>query len=264
MVNKKSILEGGLRLQNANKESLKNKPVVSIVTVVYNGAKYLEETIQSVINQTYNNVEYIIIDGASTDDTLDIIKKYEDKIDYWISESDSGIYDAMNKGIELVNGDWINFMNAGDGFFDNNTLQKVFYKNNLNNIDVVYGNHKVIYQHKTRVAKAGDIKNIWKGSQFCHQSAFVSLKILKDNKFNLSNRIGADFEFFYTLYRKKTNFKYMDIIIANYSSGGLSDIRRIDSIVGWWNIVEKNNAVNLYYIFVIVKEIIKSWVKKIV
>ena len=88
--------------------------------------------------------------------------------------------------------------------------------------------------------------------------------MLKDNKFNLSNRIGADFEFFYTLYRKKTNFKYMDIIIANYSSGGLSDIRRIDSIVGWWNIVEKNNAVNLYYIFVIVKEIIKIWVKKIV
>ncbi len=82
-------------------------PLITVITVVYNGEKYLEETIQSVINQTYPNVEYIIIDGGSTDETIDIIKKYEDKIDLWISEKDEGIYDAMNKGIYLATGQWV-------------------------------------------------------------------------------------------------------------------------------------------------------------
>jgi len=89
-------------------------PLITIITVVYNGEKYLEETIKSVINQTYPNVEYIIIDGGSTDGTLDIIKKYEDYIDYWVSEKDKGIYDAMNKGILVSNGKYLLFLNADD------------------------------------------------------------------------------------------------------------------------------------------------------
>ena len=256
--------EGGLRTQEYFKMSYENKPLISIITIVYNGGQFLEETILSVINQTYDNVEYIIIDGGSTDGTLDIIKKYEDKIDYWVSEKDSGIYDAMNKGIDAVTGDWINFMNAGDGFYTDNVLNKIFSQNELKNIDVVYGDHNVIYPHKTRIAKAGNTEDIWKGSQFCHQSAFVSSKIHKANKFNLSNRIGADFEFFYTLYKKKMSFKYIDIIVANYSAGGLSDIKRVDSIIGWWNVVEKNTKVNFYYIRIVLKEIFKGWVKRVV
>lgn len=239
-------------------------PLVSIITVVYNGEKFLEETIQSIINQTYNNVEYIIIDGGSTDGTVDIIKKHTSSIDYWISEKDNGIYDAMNKGIVVATGEWINFMNAGDGFTDNGMLEKIFINNDLKKIDVVYGNHNVIYPNKTRIAKAGNIKDIWKGSQFCHQSAFVSSKIHKANKFNLSNRIGADFELFYSLYKQKKSFQYIDIIVVNYSAGGLSDIKRVDSIVGWWNVVEKDTKVNLYYMWIILKEILKSWVKRIV
>ena len=99
-----------------NHYSLLNKlPLITVITVVYNGEKYLEETIQSVINQTYPNVEYIIIDGGSTDGTLDIIKKYEDRIDYWVSEKDKGLYDAMNKGWSLIDGDSrILFLVAGD------------------------------------------------------------------------------------------------------------------------------------------------------
>jgi glycosyltransferase family 2 len=241
-----------------------NKPMVSIITVVFNGEKYLEQTIKSIVNQTYKNFEYIIIDGGSTDGTIGIIKKYEDKISYWISEKDNGIYDAMNKGIEKANGDWINFMNAGDSFYMDNILENIFLQNDFKNIDVIYGNHNVIYPNKTKIKKAGDINNIWKGSQFCHQSSFVSSRIHKQCKFNTSNRIGADFEFFYTIYKKgNVKFKYVDIVMVNYFAGGLSDIERVDSIVGWWNVVKKDTKVNLYYIYIILKEIIKKYIKNI-
>lgn len=113
--------------------------LITVITVVFNGNDSLEETIQSVINQTYDNVEYIVIDGGSTDGTLDIIKQHEGKIDRWLSEEDSGIYDAMNKGINLANGEWINFMNSGDVFHDNDVLLN-FYKESkkYQNIDFFY------------------------------------------------------------------------------------------------------------------------------
>ena len=109
--------EGGLRTKGYFKKSYEDKLLISIVTVVYNGEKYLEETIQSVINQTYDNVEYIIIDGGSIDGTLDIIKKYEDQIDYWVSEKDKGIYDALHKGFSCASGEIFAWLNADDIYY---------------------------------------------------------------------------------------------------------------------------------------------------
>ena len=111
---------------------------VTIVTVTYNAKDLLEETIHSVLNQTYTNIEYIIIDGNSTDGTFEIIKKYEDKIDYWVSEPDDGIYYAMNKAIEKASGEWINFMNAGDTFTNFDTVEYVI-NNKSTNAELLYG-----------------------------------------------------------------------------------------------------------------------------
>ena len=106
--------EGGLRKRGLFKSALPSKPLITVITVVFNGEETLEETIASVINQSYDNVEYIIIDGESTDKTLDIIQKYDGVIDYWVSEKDKGIYDAMNKGLSLFLGDYVIHINAGD------------------------------------------------------------------------------------------------------------------------------------------------------
>jgi glycosyltransferase involved in cell wall biosynthesis len=116
------------------------KPLISIITVVYNDIENIEETILSVLSQTYDNIELIVIDGASNDGTADVIKKYDKKIDYWISEKDGGIFDAMNKGIKVSKGDYINFMNSGDFFTSADLVNEVVKNLDNQRIDLLYGN----------------------------------------------------------------------------------------------------------------------------
>jgi glycosyltransferase involved in cell wall biosynthesis len=120
--NSKRIDEGGLRTDSLSKKDSAERPLISIITVVYNGAQLIEDTILSVLNQTYDNIEYIVIDGASSDGTLELIRNYGYAIDYYVSEKDSGIYDAMNKGVSLAFGKWIYFLNCGDVLFDKESL----------------------------------------------------------------------------------------------------------------------------------------------
>ena len=114
-------------------------PLISVVTICYNAKNDLEKTILSVLSQTYQDIEYIIIDGGSTDGTVDIIHKYSERLFYWISEPDKGIYDAMNKGMDRATGSWINFMNAGDTFCDNEVIKNIFGYNDLSDYSVIYG-----------------------------------------------------------------------------------------------------------------------------
>ena len=220
--------EGGLHTIGYFKKSYKEKPLISIITVVLNGEQYLDRTIQSIINQTYDNLEYIIIDGGSTDKTVDIIKKYNDRIDYWVCEKDNGLYDAMNKGIDIATGAWINFMNAGDELYNYSVLMNLFNNQNYQEVEIIYGNHEIIYPAgHHRFVKAGIIKNLWKGEQFSHQASFVKKSYLEMNKFNIRKKIAADFELYYKAFKNYTKFKFIDLTVAKFEAGGISDTKRI-------------------------------------
>ena len=145
--------------------------LISIVTVSYNAVLTIEQTILSVINQTYPNVEYIIIDGGSTDGTVDIIKKYEDKIAYWVSEPDKGIYDAMNKGGLKATGDFIQFLNAGDWFENEYVIEKIF-KDWYKRVDVIYGDMIIRRSDGVYYAKAQDLSHFENDFPLFHPSTW--------------------------------------------------------------------------------------------
>ena len=120
---------------------------ISVITVVYNDCKHIEETIKSFISQTWRNKEYIIIDGGSTDGTVDIIKRFEEDITFWCSEPDEGIYDAMNKGIAKASGDWINILNSGDHYASTTSLEDAVRNTDTDKVDVIFGDSIEIHKH---------------------------------------------------------------------------------------------------------------------
>lgn len=192
---------------------------ISIVTVCYNASKAIEETLLSVINQTYEDVEYIVIDGGSTDGTVDIIKKYSDKISYWVSEPDKGIYDAMNKGIDAAMGEWINFMNAGDMFTDSNTLELVADSlSNLSDADIVYGQARFVYEWGSVECPPLPLTELRKHMVFCHQASFVKTSLMRQAHFDVKYRIAGDYNFFYHQYVQNRKFVYIPICVAVYDS----------------------------------------------
>ena len=202
---------------------MKNNPLVSIVTVSLNSAKTIERTITSVLNQTYKNIEYIIIDGGSADGTIDIIKKYNDRIAYWISEKDHGIYDAMNKGIDIARGQYINFMNSDDYLYNENVIEDIVLLC-CDDYDLVYGNTEIRLKHNKFVIKAPLPKYLWKGL-IIHQSSFISNRMAKKYKYNINNELVADFELFLNIYYNNGKILRVNKIISSYSTGGISSIR---------------------------------------
>ena len=239
-------------------------PLISVITVVYNGAKCLEETILSVINQTYPNVEYIIIDGGSTDTTLDIIKKYEDYIDYWVSEKDKGIYDAMNKGIDLANGKWINFMNAGDRFSNYSTIINTCININMN-FDVIYSDVEIDFGKFTVVKKPLILEKMDLGMTFHHQSCFVKTHLMKQYKFDTTYKLAADYNFFYTLYQSGNVFYYFNKPISKVIPDGVSDKYRLKVLKEYYRIQSSKNKFfpSIYFVYKYLSELVKLIIKKI-
>lgn len=213
---------------------------ISIVTVTFNCENSIENTIKSVLSQCYPNIEYIVIDGLSKDNTMSIIKKYENRISCLISERDRGIYDAMNKGIERATGEWILFFNSADVFCNNNVLSEVA-KYFDEETDVIWGDYKTIIGDKviTKKCTTPFFKNTKKfhGMGFSHQSVLVRTRKAKELMFDLSYRCCADYNMMMQLYKNGAKFKYCNTEIAiveggagfsyNNSSTQMKDVARI-------------------------------------
>lgn len=201
---------------------------ISIITVCYNSAKTIENTILSVINQTYKDIEYIIVDGKSKDDTVQIVEKYNSNITKWISESDKGLYDAMNKGIAMATGDIIGILNSDDTFHSNTVIEEISNFHEQNNIDASVGN---IIQHNVngQIIRLYSSKN-WNpvklkiGFMPPHPSIFFKKELF--NKFGLYDlgfKIGADYELITRFFLKnKIIWKYSGITTTSMLVGGLS------------------------------------------
>lgn len=201
---------------------------ISIITVCYNSAATIEKTILSVAGQSYKNIEYLIIDGKSKDNTVEIIKKYEDKITKWISESDRGLYDAMNKGIAMATGDLIGILNSDDVFNNQFVLEEVANFHQKNTIDASVGN---ILQHKENgtIIRLYSSKN-WSpeklkiGFMPPHPSIFFKRELFHQHGvYDLGFKIGADYELITRFFLKnKITWKYSGITTTAMLVGGLS------------------------------------------
>lgn len=213
-----------------NKNSL-----VSIITVCYNSEKYIRDTMESVLNQTYDNIEYIIVDGKSRDNTLDIIKEYESKFNgrmKWISESDEGIYDAMNKGINLATGDIIATINSDDVYADNKVLENIIRVFNVEHCDACYGNVEMVNRDDLN-----QISRVWKtdsdkyfsqlkyGWVPAHPSFFAKKRLYDEyGNFDLDFKIAADFDLI-CRFIEKNNIKlsYLDKTLVKMRIEGTSN-----------------------------------------
>jgi len=247
---------------------MENKLLFSIVTVVYNGEQYLEDTILSIVNQHYENIEYIIIDGGSSDSTVDIIKKYEDQISYWVSEKDNGIYDAMNKGILVASGSFINFMNAGDSFYSNNVFNNIVKELSSYDNEIIYGN--VVYERQDGTLFIDDKsrKKHAKIYEINHQSCFYNLDLhQKYGLYSMKYPISADFLFLNTVIKKSVHSPLkVDISIVKYDETGFSRINIIKHQIEKIKISIELYGLTWYIIspsITIMKVLIKKIIRKI-
>lgn len=212
--------DGGLRKQGYFKGSHSELPLVSIITIVYNGDNYLEQTIKSVIEQTYSNIEYIVIDGNSNDGTLDIIRKYGDSIDYWVSGNDNGISDAMNKGLSLSSGEYIVFIHSDDYLINSTCVEEVISQREGYDIimcDILFGSDS-----KQKVSRGF---NFWMNFKtgvlhqgvICKRSVFNRIGVF-DNAFKLA----MDYDFFLRAYNYGLSSKKIPIILSVMRDTGIS------------------------------------------
>ena len=220
-------LQNKIRLYVSSQSSpITYLPLITVITVVLNGEKTLEETIKSVISQTYPNVEYIIIDGGSTDGTLDIIKKYEDYIDYWVSEPDEGIYDAMNKGIAISFGEWLNMLNSGDLYYNSMVIENIYTKEIDMDVYGIAGSWVCDYEGNIFLYLPDPYKMLEKpGWHINHQAFFyrkITHKIL--GLYSTDYELTSDHEYFLRLLVNKLKITTHNSILIKFDlNQNLSD-----------------------------------------
>lgn len=218
-------------MKSHNERNL-NEPLLSVITVCYNAAEIIEGTIQSVIDQTYPAIEYIVIDGKSTDKTLAIINKYETHINQLVSEKDSGIYNAMNKGLKLASGDFIHFLNAGDLFNDNEVV--AWAMQNASSADIIYGETNLIDDQGQVLGTRSDLttrklpKQLKKssfldGQPVSHQAFFAKTALV--TSYDEQYQCSADIHWMLEIVSKSSKIININGVVAKYQLGGVSDKR---------------------------------------
>jgi len=262
----KNKTQGGLRTRGIFKHSSNIKPLISVITVVLNGEKYLEEAISSIIKQTYDNIEYIIIDGGSTDRSLDIIQKYENHIDLWITEKDSGLYNAMNKGISLSSGDFVGFVGSDDYLYLN-TLEKLAKAAKKGTIDYTVGPVDIIIENGQLKEKILVLPNFLMQNRFIfdmathHLSFYVSRKIInKIGNFDENFNIRSDYDMTISVISKsKKKFNFTNSV-GSFREGGVSG--SYSSYFENFNILRKHGISVFKSILNILPSLIKVFIVK--
>lgn len=214
-------------------------PLISIITVSFNAVSSIENTILSVLDQKFQDYEYIIIDGGSIDGTIDLIKKYQNQISFWISEPDKGIYDAMNKALLYANGTYIYYLNSGDLVYKN-TFNHIFenLKDSLN-YDIIYGD--IINSGTNKIVNSLPLNSLKYGMIFCHQAVLVKKSAQEIVNFDLQYKIAADFNLFSKLYTLKKKFKYCNVCFGEYDNTGVSNTLFFITIFEYIQIIWRNS-----------------------
>lgn len=231
---------------------------ISIITVTYNSASTLEDTLNSILGQTYEDYEICLVDGGSKDETLQIVKNFEAKFNgrlRYISEPDNGIYDAMNKGIKMASGDIVGILNSDDFFFDNDVLSRIYKAFVKYKVDCIFGN--LVYVNSIRTDR---IERVWKGSEYregcfkygwvpAHPTFYVKRSdYIKYGTYNLSYQVSADFELMLRyLAKNKVTSKYIDTFFVRMRSGGESNGSIKNVLLGNKNILRAFNENNIDY-----------------
>lgn len=201
---------------------------ISVITVVFNDVSHIRETMESYFSQTWPDKEYIVIDGGSTDGTVDVIREYADRLAYWCSEKDKGIYDAMNKGIAHATGDWINILNAGDVYCSETSLEKALTLCNPDEADVIYGDSVRIGRNFRLVLPAGEnLQAMEYGPVFRHGSSLYRTEVHREHLFDLSKEkkfgYALDWYVIFKMYRAGYRFVKVDTEIEAFKEDGVSN-----------------------------------------
>lgn len=209
------------------------KPVLSVITVVYNNAKDIERTILSVLNQTYSGIQYLIVDGGSSDGTLEIIKKYAGRIHTLVSEKDNGIYDAMNKGLALATGDYVLFMNSGDEIYAPDTVEKIF--GSSPDADIYYGetemydeNWNSLGRRRHNVPEKLTAQSFRYGMCVSHQAIYIRRSLTVP--YDLQYRLSADIDWILKSLKKARKIVNTQMYVAKYLVGGMSKKKHRQSL----------------------------------
>lgn len=218
-------------------------PVISIITIVYNNVRDIAYTLASVAQQSYPHVEYIVIDGGSTDGTRDVIQQYAAHIDILVSEKDKGIYDAMNKGLARATGDYVLFLNSGDTLYDADTLRTVVARGN--DADIIYGETKLVDEDRRIVGdrrhkapEQFDWRSFRYGMSICHQAMYVrrSIALPYDTNYQLS----ADIDWAIRAAKQAKTTQHVHAVVAKYLVGGMSQKRHWQSLKERYEIFKKH------------------------